>query len=898
MHDAYDLVQLLKLTVQIESIAAYEDNLLVGTKQGHLLMYSVCYREADTKHEVQLLRYNKNFSKKPIQQLAVVPEYQLLISLSDNIICVHDISIINFPAVNVVQKSRGATLFALDIKKYTSLTGETSVTVRLCVAVKRKLQLYYWKNGSFLELSEDLAVPDVPRALVWCQETLCVGFKGEYSLVHLSPAKKQDLFPTGKHQEPLITKLSDSTYALGKDMQSIFMNTDGNPIQKYAVKWSEVPVVVAYDEPYLIALLSETVEIRTIEPCLFIQSINSASKARLATQAPPDGRLYIASSSHVWLVRAMPVERQVRTLLRERQFQLALRLTEASPGATDDERKRSLKEIQRLYALDLFQNKLFHEAMQEFLKLEIDPYEVIRLFPDLLPQTSRPGPEPNPPPDTRMKLQDRELENGLLALIEFLTEVRCKLMRDVKNRNHTNTNSPNRVVNNNNNLGLASNGESVNVTDNGSGSNRVRDRSTQQLLQIIDTTLLKCYLQTNDALVAPLLRLNHCHLQETEKTLRRHQKYSELIILYQTKGLHRKALELLQKQADQPDSPLFGHERTLNYLQHLGKDNIKLIFDFSGWVLERHPEEGLKIFTEDVMEVEQLPRPQVLDFLLRQHKHLVIPYLEHVIHVWEDQNLIFHNALVHQYRERVQELLAAPAEGEERSPSQDEEAKQLRAKLLTFLERSTHYIPETVIIHFPLDCLFEERAVVVGKLGHHEKALSIYVSILGDVPRAIQYCDKVYEQKAEGYEDVYVLLMRMLICPPENWLIGAPPPVTVQPDLETALSLLEQYASRIPPVKALGVLPDKVPLGRIQHFLETCVQRQLSERRRTQVLKGLVYAEHLQVQEQRVHFESQSILVTEFNVCSVCKKRFGNQSAFARYPNGDIVHYSCQDRRA
>ena len=37
--------------------------------------------------------------------------------------------------------------------------------------------------------------------------------------------------------------------------------------------------------------------------------------------------------------------------------------------------------------------------------------------------------------------------------------------------------------------------------------------SKKQALQIIDTTLLKCYLQTNDALVAPLLRLkeNYCH---------------------------------------------------------------------------------------------------------------------------------------------------------------------------------------------------------------------------------------------------------------------------------------------------------------------------------------------------------------------------------------------------
>jgi hypothetical protein len=54
--------------------------------------------------------------------------------------------------------------------------------------------------------------------------------------------KQQDLFPTGKHPEPSITKLSDSTFALGKDTQSIFMNTKGDPIQKYAVKWSDVPI--------------------------------------------------------------------------------------------------------------------------------------------------------------------------------------------------------------------------------------------------------------------------------------------------------------------------------------------------------------------------------------------------------------------------------------------------------------------------------------------------------------------------------------------------------------------------------------------------------------------------------------------------------------------------------
>jgi len=633
------------------------------------------------------------------------------------------------------------------------------------------------------------------------------------------------------------------------------MNTKGDPIQKYAVRWSEVPLAIAYDEPYLLALLADCVEIRTVEPCLFIQSV-PLPKPRLVFRCH-QGLVYVASIDYVWCLQAVPLTQQIHILLEDKQFQLALRLTNIS-DESDEEKSKNIYQIQTLYAFDLFNNKQFHDSMKEFLNLGTDPYEVIRLFPELLPQQSRGSQEL----EQRPKLQDRDLENGLLALIEFLTEVRHKLMGDSK------------------------------VNTKSDKQNNINHKSTQQLLQIIDTTLLKCYLQTNDALVAPLLRLNHCHLGETEKTLKKHQKYSELIILYQTKGLHRKALELLQKQAEYPDSTLQGYERTLQYLQHLGKDHINLILDFAGWVLDANPEEGLKIFTEDIAEVEQLPRPKVLDYLLRTHKDLVIPYLEHVVHVWEDSNPIFHNALVHQYRERCQQLLAATSE----------EGEKIRIKLLQFLETSSQYTPETVLVHFPYDCLFEERAIVLGKLGRHEHALAIYMSILRDVPRAVDYCDKVYNQGSAGCDEVYVLLMKMLITPPDSsWLVVGTQSSTVScpptSDLETALSVLEKHASKIHPMKALRVLPDKVPLGRIRQFLEVSLQNKLNERRRAQVLKGLIYAEHLQVQELRMSYESQSILMTEFNVCPVCKKRFGNQSAFARYPNGDIVHYSCQERR-
>lgn len=68
---------------------------------------------------------------------------------------------------------------------------------------------------------------------------------------------------------------------------------------------------------------------------------------------------------------------------------------------------------------------------------------------------------------------------------------------------------------------------------------------------------------------------------------------------------------------------------------------------------------------------------------------------EHVIHVWEDSNPIFHNALVHQYREKYVKLLQDPQTAEER--------RQLRNKLLDFLDKSDHYTPETVLVHFPYD---------------------------------------------------------------------------------------------------------------------------------------------------------------------------------------------------
>lgn len=884
MHEAYKETLTFNLSVQIESMAAYDDMLLIGTRDGHVLMYNVP-PTLDNTHQLELLRHNKNFNKKRISQIGVVPEYNILIVLTDGIVCIHDLNLLNLQLICQLPKTKGATLFTLDVKRSKTLSGEKNVDVHLCVAVKRKLQLYYWKNKKFEEFNNfELTVSDIPRELAWCGDTLIVGFRLYYATLDLT-GKAKELLPTGKLPEPSVTKLSDNSVVLGKDSKSLVMDTSGDLIQHNPIIWSDTPSAIAWDDPYLLGIVHDKLEIYTLEGCLHIQTINDMKKARLICRCK-QGKVFLASISNVWCIGAVDVTQQIRTLLEQNQFQLALKLTSLS-DVTEEEKTKETYKIQTLYAHHLFYNKKFQEAMDLFLELGTDPYEVIRLFPDLVApvSNSHDSHELSDSTPHLPKLQDHDLEKGLSALIIFLTEVRQKLISNTKTQDKDNGKEKSTVE----------------------GEKNLTAVATAQLLKIVDTTLLKCYLQTTDALVAPLLRLNHCHSGEAEKTLLMHQKYPELIILYKTRGQHRKALELLEKHAKEKDSSLKGTERTIQYLQHLGKDHIDLIFKFAGWVLDENPEQGLRIFMEDVQEVEQLPRPKVLDYLLRCHKDLVIKYLEHVVHVWEDTNSLFHDVLIHQYKEKC---LAAM--NENATAAEKEAAQHIRQKLQQFLEKSAYYTPETILVQFPFVCLFEERAIILGRLGRHQQAISIYVNLLNDIPRAIQYCNNVYtryhnedkadkQKQSDGADEVYIMLISQLLKPDKEGalLAGCDPKVqhAAQPNPEMALQLLEEHASKIDLLKALEILPDTVPIGRIKRFLEVSLQNNLNAKRRTQVLKGLLYAEHLQVQEQRMHYESQSVLMTEFNICPVCKKRFGNQSAFARYPNGDIVHYSCQDRK-
>lgn len=78
-----DVVDRFVACVRFDVFFDSDESLFIGTKEGQLLVYVVRKTSKDSaKFDTTVDRTHKSFSKKPITQLEVIPEYHILISLS------------------------------------------------------------------------------------------------------------------------------------------------------------------------------------------------------------------------------------------------------------------------------------------------------------------------------------------------------------------------------------------------------------------------------------------------------------------------------------------------------------------------------------------------------------------------------------------------------------------------------------------------------------------------------------------------------------------------------------------------------------------------------------------------------------------------------------------------
>ena len=107
-----------------------------------------------------------------------------------------------------------------------------------------------------------------------------------------------------------------------------------------------------------------------------------------------------------------------------------------------------------------------------------------------------------------------------------------------------------------------------------------------------------------------------------------------------------------------------------------------------------------------------------------------------------------------------------------------------------------------------------------------------------------------------------------------------------------------EHGCKIDVLAVLEATPSNVPLEQLAPYLELALEKRVAGRHHSQLLRGLMHAEHLQVQGERICCESAKVILSDESVCQICKKKFRSaaEAAFVRLPNGQIIHYACRDR--
>ncbi|KAJ4991037.1 vacuolar sorting protein 39 domain 1 [Stagonosporopsis vannaccii] len=415
---------------KIESILAYGDRVLVGLSTGALRIYRVnddaeqppapaAHDEpADAPAPAPAQREEERFSRRPVQQLGFLKETNILISLSDNHVSIHDLH--TYQLQERLDKTRGATTFAAasNIVKDPS-TGIPSIVSRLAVAVKRKIILWTWQD---MELSGDaveLALMASVKSLTWATGArLVAGMDPGFVLVDVDTHHVHDIVKPGAMGDaggqagarfgavsssgmgymgmgswvpkPLATRLGEGQLLLAKDVNSLFIDADGNALDKRQVPWPFAPETLAYSYPYMLALQAPSkgsLEVRNPDTLNLLQNIALPNATFLHVPQPNISLAHagkgflVASDRCIWRMGAESYEKQIDQLTANARYDEALSLLAMLEDTLLQDKDGRVREIKTLKAEALFHDKKWHDSMDLFIEAKAPPERVIALYP-------------------------------------------------------------------------------------------------------------------------------------------------------------------------------------------------------------------------------------------------------------------------------------------------------------------------------------------------------------------------------------------------------------------------------------------------------------------------------------------------------------------------------------
>ncbi|KAJ1906143.1 Vacuolar morphogenesis protein 6 [Coemansia sp. IMI 209127] len=759
------------------------------------------------------------------------------------------------------------------------------------------------------------------------------------------------------------------------------------------------------------------VEVRNIATQALVQSLFLAEEQPLYVFNGSGGKqVWAIGLNTVWRLISIPIQQQVEDVLVAAQYDEALSLVAQSDNILESEKEELTVKIRWLRARWLFREQAkYDDALTEFTDLGATPTEVIALCPERVAgnlaedisdiESDDEGEEDGgfveetaddagdgietPLETSNIKPKPKQVlwKDALYAVMRYLTEHRRWLQRamaeskreieyvvrvledDDDDDDDQDADNESRSTGSRKTSSKPTSGR-THSDDEGDSLPHVRLKRlafslenmkipVAAMARVVDTTLLKVYLECSPGLLGPLLRVkNYCDVEQSEGLLIEHKRYMELVDLYHGKGLYRNALQLLQAQgmaepqqdgSSTSNNSLRGTFSTVRYLLRLPADQYELVLEYARWPLQTGLErEQLRhaatvednstksttnggesddededwpspsyivemVFADDRPAAVEFPRPRVASYLRQLSLKLAIQYLAYVFDMWQDKTPVLHDDMVVAYLGLVEE---------ERQTNE----RDLRRQLQQFLRSSQQYSPERALARLPDGWLFEERALILSRLGRHEQALCLLVFSVPDLALAEQYC----VDNIDSCANVFVLLLGILVSQPpsdiadneaehvrDGTLLDQDEIKSAdgsQVDVEVARSkihrrfagrLLSKYHQNIPASDALRLLPSDMEFT---HDMFVYLRGQLcaldQDMRVSNVVRNLRIGEDFQAKRQLQRLQSGYVVVSDTRTCPQCLKRIGSGTAFAVIPSRGkgpqtpvVVHYSCLQRQ-
>ncbi|XP_029316686.1 LOW QUALITY PROTEIN: transforming growth factor-beta receptor-associated protein 1 [Cottoperca gobio] len=687
----------------IQCLECYDRNVYIGTKDAtvqHLMLPSSTNGDQSPgQSKTREGRTRKLGSNNPITQLRVVPLFNHLLVLWDR--SVTALNMFSLEPVPGLKKIQHVSLFEVSDSL---LAAQVACVEMVTSSSRRKVIRIHVVGVDRWDVVKEVPLLHDPVALAVDGASVCVATSDRYLLCDIRTGSSEELFPhSHSRQRVFVISVGRGEFLLnGPESLGMFVMKTGI-CQRPPLQWPQEVLAARVCFPYILTLQPQVLSVYSMVDQQRKQTVSlSGAKGLLSTS---DGVL-VFTERDIFSLRLVPMEEQIQALVRHERVEEALLLLDGVQGRRPlDSYKELQNAITCLAGFVHFCQEGFSEAKDLFITGELDPREIIRLYPDMQSCLSE---------DFQSQLDQVNKGRDLQVLCQ----------EDRNTFHHY----------------LAFLGDFLRAVK---GTEQGLKCSTE-----VDCALLRLYVELGDTenLQQLVAFPNECRLDHCVPVLEQHNRLFALGSLYQCHGNLLDAIKTWVKIADgfhkDPScSDVYGHiVWTLSQLQ-----DEDAVWKFADWTLQKNQEIGVQIFIKRPPD-DRFETQDVLA-LLEKYPQALLLYLEFLIYDLNSEEERHHTCLALAY---VTQMLRNEEEAD---------LRKTRGKLQQLLWESKFYDVSTVYERVKSANLHMEKAILLGRAGEHSQALQVLVHQEVDFQAAEAYCCRAAQGRDSQFRQTLLLTL-------------------------------------------------------------------------------------------------------------------------------------------